>query len=139
MRRATAPVNPIRQDDGLAPESRAEPARILIVEDEVVVAMLIEDMVGELGYAVGGVASRVSDAISLVERDSFDFAILDVHLNGKEVFPLADILLKRGIPFMFATAFGARGIPNAYLQYPVLQKPFSSLELKRALLRLQQH
>ena len=137
MRRAMAPVKPIPQDD-FEVQTRAEPDRILIVEDEVVVAMLIEDMVTELGYQVGAMAAHVGDAIALVERDSFDFAILDVHLNGKEVFPLADILMKRRIPFMFATAFGARGIPPAYVQYPVLQKPFSSLELKRALLRLRQ-
>jgi CheY-like chemotaxis protein len=106
---------------------------VLIVEDEMVVAMLIEDMVVELGYEVSGVATQVADAIALVERDSFDLAILDVNLNGKEVFPLADILEGRGIPFMFATAYGRRGIPERFLYHPVIQKPFSSLDLRKAL------
>jgi CheY-like chemotaxis protein len=109
------------------------PLQVLVVEDEMVVAMLIEDMVIELGYQVSGIATQVADAIALVERDSFDLAILDVNLNGREVFPLADILEERGVPFMFATAYGQRGIPERYRGSPVVQKPFSSIDLRKAL------
>lgn len=132
------PGNPSQKHD-YSVERRTGLTRVLIVEDEMVVAMLIEDMVSELGYEVSGVASQVDEAISQVERGGFDLAILDVHLNGKQVFPLADLLLQKDIPFMFATAYGERGIPAVYRQRPVLQKPFSPLELKKALLELRQN
>lgn len=103
-----------------------------------VVAMLIEDMVAELRFEVGGVASHLVDAIALLERDSFDLAILDIYLNGEHVFPLAERLMKRGIPYMFATAYGGQVIPDAYRHLPVLRKPFSSMDLKKALLHLGQ-
>ena len=110
--------------------------RVLVVEDEMTVAMLIEDMVGELSYELAGVVPRLQDAMRLVDSDSFDLAVLDVHLNGETVFPFAAALEERDIPFIFATAYGPRGIPAEFRDRPVLQKPFGPLELRRALMEL---
>jgi CheY-like chemotaxis protein len=112
--------------------------RVLVVEDEMVVAMLVEDMVAELGYEVAGVVSRVDEAMARVDSDDFDLAVLDVHLNGRLVFPFADALAARHIPFLFATGYGERGIPPEHSQRLVLQKPYRAEDLKRALSRLMQ-
>jgi CheY-like chemotaxis protein len=110
--------------------------RVLVVEDEMTVAMLIEDMVSELAYDVAAVVPRLEDAMRLLDSDSFDLALLDVHLNGKTVFPFAKALEEREIPFLFATAYGPRGIPDEYRGHLVLQKPFGPVELRRALMQL---
>lgn len=110
--------------------------RVLVVEDEMTVAMLIEDMVLELEYEIAAVAPRLEDAMRLLDSDTFDIAMLDVHLNGKTVFPFAAELEAREIPFLFATAYGPRGIPAEFQGHPVLQKPFGPVELRRALTRL---
>ena len=75
----------------------------------------------------------------LLDSDSFDLAMLDVHLNGKTVFPFAAELEMRGIPFLFATAYGPRGIPAEFQDHIVLQKPFGPVELRRALIKLNGH
>ena len=121
---------------GFAPEQRLTAPRILVVEDEMTVAMLIEDMVNELSYELAGVVPRLEDAMRLVDSDDFDVAMLAVHLNGKTVFPFAAELDKRGIPYLFATAYGGRGIPEEFRGHQVLEKPFGPLELGRALVRL---
>lgn len=108
--------------------------RVLVVEDEMTVAMLIEDMVGELAYDVAAVVTRLEDAMRLLDSDTFDLAMLDVHLNGKTVFPFAAALEEREIPFLFATAYGPRGIPQEFQNHLVLQKPFGPVELRRALM-----
>ena len=110
--------------------------RVLVVEDEMTVAMLIEDMVSELAYEVAAVVPRLEDAMRLLDSETFDLAMLDVHLNGKTVFPFAAELELREIPFLFATAYGARGIPEEFRSHPVLQKPFGPMELRRALMEL---
>jgi CheY-like chemotaxis protein len=110
--------------------------RVLVVEDEMTVAMLIEDMVSELSYEVAGVVPRLEDAMRLLDSDTFDLAMLDVHLNGKTVFPFAEALKERGIPFLFATAYGPRGLPAEFRDRPVLQKPFGPVELRCALIEL---
>lgn len=110
--------------------------RVLVVEDEMTVAMLIEDMVAELAYDLAAVVPRLEDAMRLLDSDSFDLAMLDVHLNGKTVFPFAAELQSRDIPFLFATAYGRRGIPEEFRGHLVLQKPFGPVELRRALMEL---
>jgi len=121
---------------GLRPELRTATPRILVVEDEMTVAMLIEDMVSELSYEISAVVPRLEDAMRLVDSDDFDVAMLDVHLNGKTVFPFAEELDRRGVPFLFATAYGGRGIPEKFQGHLVLEKPFGPLELGRALMSL---
>ena len=94
--------------EGLPPTARR---RVLVVEDEILIGMLLEDMLGELGYAIAATASRVDEAAALARDGEFDAAILDVNLNGQDVYPVADILAARGIPFVFATGYGERGLP----------------------------
>lgn len=127
-----SPTSGLPTDHGL----KLMAPRVLVVEDEMTVAMLIEDMVAELAYEVAAVVTRLEDAMQLVDSDSFDLAMLDVHLNGKTVFPFAAALEEREIPFLFATAYGPRGIPEQFRDRPVLQKPFGPVELKRALVEL---
>lgn len=100
------------------------------------VAMLIEDMICELAFQVAAVIPRLEDAMRMLDSGTFDLAMLDVQLNGKAVFPFAAELEKREIPFLFATAYGRRGIPAQFAAHPVLQKPFGPVELRRALLTL---
>jgi CheY-like chemotaxis protein len=107
--------------------------RILIVEDEMLVAMNIEDMLLDLGHEVAGLASRLEPALSLAGEAQFDLAMLDVNLAGENSFPVAEILARRGIPFLFATGYGIKGIAEEYRSYPVLQKPFRARDLEQAL------
>jgi CheY-like chemotaxis protein len=109
------------------------PLRILIVEDEMLVAMNIEDMLLDLGHEVAGLASRVEPALALAREGAFDLAMLDVNLAGQPSFPIADILIERGIPFLFATGYGLKGIAEGYRQHVVLQKPFRAMDLHQAL------
>ena len=106
-------------------------ARVLIVEDEIVVALFLEDLLAEFGYEIAGIVSHLDDAMA--RPSDYDIALLDVHLNGRNVFDFADRLAARGTPFVFATGYGARGIPDRHCARPVLQKPFRPDELKRAL------
>ena len=110
----------------ITPISRSIAPRVLVVEDEMTVAMLIEDMVSELAYDVAAVVPRLEDAMRLLDTDSFDLAMLDVHLNGKTVFPFAKALEERGIPFLFATAYGPRGIPAEFQGHMVLAEAVRS-------------
>jgi CheY-like chemotaxis protein len=107
--------------------------RILIVEDEMLVAMNIEDMLLELGHEVAGLASRLGPALALAGESRFDAAMLDVNLAGEPSFPVADLLIERGIPFLFATGYGRQGIEERYRAWPLLQKPFRTAELAAAL------
>ncbi len=106
---------------------------MLIVEDEIIVALFLEDLLAEFGYEVAGVASRLEEAMARADTPDFSAAVLDVHLNGKDVFPLADRLAELQLPFIFATGYGARGIPERHAGRPVLQKPFLPDDLARAL------
>lgn len=105
--------------------------RVLIVEDEIVVALFMEDVLAEFGYEVAGVVNRVEDA--LARQPDYAVAVLDVHLNGRNVFDFADKLAAQGLPFVFATGYGERGIPERHRGRPVLQKPFAPDDLKRVL------
>jgi CheY-like chemotaxis protein len=109
--------------------------QILIVEDESMVAMMIEDMLADLGHKVIATSGRMPDASKLVSDASADLAILDVNLNGEETYPLADSLAARRIPFIFATGYGNSGIKAEWSGVPVLQKPFQSRELAEAINR----
>jgi CheY-like chemotaxis protein len=107
--------------------------RVLVVEDEMMVSMLIEDMLGDLGCTVVGPASRLDEAIALVNGSELDCAVLDVNLGGQPIFPLADILRAKGAPFAFATGYGDAGLREEDRGSPVLQKPFREGDLARVL------
>lgn len=107
--------------------------RVLVVEDEMMVSMLIEDMLSDLGCAVIGPASRLDEAIELARTSDLDCAVLDVNLGGQPIFPLADLLRERGVPFTFATGYGDAGVRDVDKGTPVLQKPFREGDLARVL------
>jgi CheY-like chemotaxis protein len=107
--------------------------RVLVVEDETVIAMLVEDMLAELGHHVVAVAGTLEQAARLADEAEFDGALLDVNLHGLKVDPVADTLARRGIPFIFTTGYGERGVPESYRDRPALQKPYRTEDLGRAL------
>lgn len=111
--------------------------RVLIVEDETLIGFLLEEMVQDLGYEVAGVLGRLDQAMAAAP-DSYDMAILDVQLHGMQVFPFADRLAAQGTPFAFATGNGGNGIPEAYRDAILLQKPFQQESLSRVLGQLSQ-
>jgi DNA-binding response OmpR family regulator len=102
--------------------------RVLLVEDEMCLAMMLQDLLEDAGYEVLK-AARVPAALSLAEDEVLDAAILDVNVAGKEVFPVAHQLRERGVPFMFASGYGERGLPGEFREYPVLQKPYDPAAL----------
>jgi CheY-like chemotaxis protein len=111
--------------------------KVLVVEDEMMVSMLIEDMLSELGCEVVGPASRLDEAMALAKEAEIDCAVLDVNLGGQPIFPLADLLRERGAPFAFATGYGDAGLRDVDRGSPVLQKPFREGDLARVLGELQ--
>jgi CheY-like chemotaxis protein len=103
--------------------------RVLVIEDEGIVAMLLEDMLADLGHEVVASASNIERATKLVGEAEIDLAILDVNLNGHHTYPLADTLAERGIPFIFATGYGNAGLKTEWREANVLQKPFTERDL----------
>ena len=109
------------------------PARVLVVEDEYLVRLMLADLLGELGYDVVALAANVQEGHHHAEKAPIDLALLDVNLGGEKVFPVADVLESRGVPFCFVTGYGTAGISAAHKTRPVLQKPFQKGDLARAL------
>ncbi|WP_216333680.1 response regulator [Rhizobium sp. X9] len=107
--------------------------RILIVEDEVLVAMHLEDLLTEMGHQVIGPATRINDAMDLAREGDIDLAILDINVAGATSFPVADILRERGIPFAFATGYGTEGLVDGYRDVPALRKPYAHQDLERTI------
>jgi CheY-like chemotaxis protein len=107
--------------------------RVLIVEDEMTVALLMEDLLVELGHEVVGMAMRLPLALALAERLEFDLAILDINLDGQMSFAVADILVAREVPFFFASGYGAPGLELPYRNHRMLPKPFDRDTLHDAL------
>lgn len=101
--------------------------RVLLVEDETLVAMLLEDMIADLGGTVVASASRVARALDFVQDAAvqIDLAVLDVNLAGEESFPIASALAERGVPLAFSTGYGNAGLPERWRGRPTLQKPFT--------------
>ena len=107
--------------------------RVLVVEDELMIRMLLEGMLTDLGHTVAGEAGSIEEAVALAQEREFDIAILDVNLNGKPITPVAEILIARGVPFVFASGYGQRGVPEPYRSSPTLQKPFQVEALAQAI------
>ena len=107
--------------------------RVLVVEDELMIRMLLEDMLGELGYTVAAEAARIDEALEATKTAEFDLAILDVNLDGQPISPVVEALVARGTPFVFATGYGERGLPEPYRNRPTLKKPFQMEGLKQML------
>jgi PAS domain S-box-containing protein len=130
---AEAPVA-VPADDGTR-RSLAD-MRLLVVEDELLVSMLIQEILGELGATVAGPYARLSDGLAAAKAEGFDGAILDLNLAGESADPLADFLLARGVPFVFITGYQRESIDRRYANVPVLQKPIDAAALEGVLLTL---
>ncbi len=107
--------------------------RVLVVEDEAIIAMLVEAYLEGLGCEVVGTATRLEEAIEKAQALAVDIAVLDVNLAGRVSYPVAQILQGRKIPFVFATGYGVAALPEDLRGAPVLAKPFRQDELARAL------
>src|SRR3984893_6157050 len=97
---------------------------VFLVEDEVMIRMMVADMLEELGFRVAAEAGEINEAIRLAQSTEFDLALLDVHVNGKVISPVAELIKARNRPFIFATGYGSSGLPPEYRDRPALQKPF---------------
>ncbi|MBE7156926.1 MAG: response regulator [Rhodospirillales bacterium] len=115
--------------------SLLEGRRVLLVEDESLVAMNVEDMLLDLGCEVV-LAMRLDKALEVARSGHFDLAVLDVNLGNARSYPIADLLFERAIPFLFATGYGRQGLETAYQAVPVLQKPYQAAPLAHLLLQL---
>lgn len=120
--------------DSVTREGDLNGLRILVVEDEAAISLLLEDMLLDFGCEVIGPAARLSAALDVVGREQVDLAILDVNVAGEPIYPVAEALAKRSIPFVFSTGYGSAGIRDAFRDRPVLQKPFAQHDLKQKLL-----
>lgn len=107
--------------------------RVLIVEDEYLVAMELEDLLTQTGHQVVGTATRINEAIELARSADIDLAVLDINLAGAQSFPVAEILRERGIPFVFASGYGPEGLVDGYRCERCLRKPYDSRELERVI------
>jgi DNA-binding response OmpR family regulator len=109
------------------------PKRILVVEDEMMIAMMLEDMLTEMGHAVVGVAPNLKTALALAAAEQCDLAILDINLAGERSFPVARLLRERGLPFLFATGYGTTGLEDPFRDALTLKKPFQIEDLAQAI------
>ena len=98
---------------------------ILIVEDEPLIAMMLEDFILSLGHEVSGNCDSVGAALKEVERSSFDLAILDVNLKGESVWPVATALRAKGTPFVLASGGHVDPPPKEFLDVPMIEKPYT--------------
>lgn len=103
----------------------AAPRSILIVEDEPLIAMMLEDFLESLGYAIHATCETVADALQQVEQGGFDVAILDVNLNGRTAWPVAHKLRENNIPFVIATGGHVEPPPAEFANVPVIEKPYT--------------
>lgn len=109
--------------------------QLLMAEDEVFIAMMLEDILSDEGYQVRGVTT-LAEGLSVVEQSDFDAAILDVNLAKDQVFPLAERLQQKGVPILFASGYGSEEIPEEFSNCEVLLKPFDTKMLLAALAKL---
>jgi CheY-like chemotaxis protein len=107
--------------------------KVLVVEDEMMIAMLIEDMLDELGCKLVGPANSVPRALELIGSEPIEVAILDLNLDGKDTYAIAAALQESKVPFIFATGYGHTGVSPEYGNRPILQKPFQLKDLEKAL------
>jgi CheY-like chemotaxis protein len=110
--------------------------RILVVEDEMMIAIMLEDMLDDIGCTVAGMAAKPDEALAIIASARIDAAILDVNLNGAHSFDVAAALDLRGVPFLFSTGYGSVSLDERYRSRPVLQKPFRQDELQTVLNRI---
>jgi CheY-like chemotaxis protein len=116
--------------------------RVLVIEDEALVAMLIEDMIHDSGAEMVGAASTLTDALALARDAQADVALVDLNLKGVLAYPVADVLRERGMPIVFTSGYGSAGLIERFQDCPILDKPFDQPSLEQAIemvLRLRGH
>lgn len=118
----------VMKDSALSPGTR-----VFIVEDETIVAMLIEEMLEDLGYATAAHASTLTAALEFANQGDYQIGLLDINIIGGHSFPVAAIMAQRGIPFVFCSGYGALGIPDLWADAICISKPFSMAQLDKAL------
>jgi CheY-like chemotaxis protein len=116
--------------------SDAAAQRVLVVEDEYLIRMLLEDMLNDLGYEIGAAVGTIPEASEAAVNMQLDVAILDVNIDGKEIYPVADILAKRKVPFVFVSGYDEGSLTERYRNHPSLQKPFQVEQLKATLAKI---
>ncbi|HKX22537.1 MAG TPA: response regulator [Rhizorhapis sp.] len=109
---------------------------ILIVEDEPMIGLMLEDFLDSLGYSVAGIADGLITACRHARLGGFDAAILDVNLAGEMVWPAADILMEKNVPFLFVTGGSSEDVPQRFMSCPRLEKPFTMSTVEQALEQL---
>jgi DNA-binding NtrC family response regulator len=107
--------------------------RVLIVEDEAAISILIEDMLLDLGIEIVGPASRLNPALQLAREADLEAAILDINIGGVQSYPVADVLRSRGIPVIFATGYGSSVLPERFRSCQILHKPFDQHRFSQTL------
>lgn len=112
------------------------PRRILVIEDEALVAMLVEDALLDGGFEVIGPARTVAQALEMLAAEKPSAAVLDLNLAGESSVAVADALAARGVPFVVATGYGAAGLPQGHRDAPVLPKPYDPMDLTTVLEQL---
>src|SRR5262249_7282228 len=123
------------KDNGADAKLMVAGNRIMIVEDEALVAMIVSDALVDLGYSVVGPFSRAADAVAAIRNEEVDAAILDINLGGERGYPLAQQLTDHRVRFMFITGCGTESIDGRFADVPVLQKPIERPMLQRILVR----
>lgn len=115
-------------------EDALKGAKVLVLEDETLVSMMVEDMLMDLGCEIVGPFARLDQAVSAVNGGlQIDLALLDVNLGGERSFPVAELLAEKGVPFVFTTGYDESGMPDAWRSRPALRKPFMMHEMANAL------
>lgn len=114
---------------GASDQDKAKRPNILIVEDEPLIALMLTDMLADLGFEVAASVTQVSEALSVLENLKIDVALLDVNIGTQKIDPVADLLAARGTPFIFTTGYGNSGVPASHAGRAILQKPFHIDEL----------
>ena len=110
--------------------------RVLVVEDESLVAMLLETILEDMGCTPVGPAGTIEDGLAMVADPApLDAALLDVNVAGRQVFPVAEALKARGVPFVFSTGYGEGGLPEDWRGHQTIQKPFTEATVRDALFK----
>jgi len=129
--------NPERPNGGTGRRDRSafKGLRVLVVEDEFLLALLLEEELVSAGCSVVGPFSGLAQAMEAARRETFDLAILDINLNGEMVYPLADELSGSGVPFIFMSGYGLSNLPERFRTAPRIAKPYDPAILVREMQR----
>jgi CheY-like chemotaxis protein len=118
-------------------DSALQGRRVLIVEDESLVAMLLETILEDMGCTPVGPVSNIDDALkAAADEPDLDAALLDVNVAGRQVFPVAEALKARGVPFLFSTGYGEGGLADDWRGHTTIQKPFTESTVRDALIQV---